>query len=95
MHNISITDTKLYVLVVTALVQDNKNCIKQLKSGFKITINWSKYKSKILAERQVQYLYYLINPREDEAQRTSYKQYYIPTVEIKNCNVFIDRKKRY
>ena len=40
----------------------------------------------------MQYLYYLINPREDEAQRTSYKQYYIPTVEIKNCNVFIDRQ---
>ena len=27
---------------------------------------------------------------EDKAQKTSYKRYYLPTVEIKNYNVMID-----
>ena len=30
---------------------------------------------------------------EDEAQHTSHKRYYLPTVEIKNYNVMIDGKK--
>ena len=29
---------------------------------------------------------------EDDAQRTSNKKYYIPNVEIKDCNVVIDGK---
>ena len=53
-------------------------------------------------ERQNQYLNYLIDssfqgvnkpfvlPFEDEAQRISYKRYYLPTVEIKDYNVMID-----
>ena len=28
------------------LIQDNAKMLEQLKSGFKITINWSKYQSK-------------------------------------------------
>ena len=39
----AITETKLYVLVVTLSTQDNAKLLKQLKSGFKRTINWSKY----------------------------------------------------
>ena len=35
----SITDTKLYVLVVTLLIQDNAKLLEQLESGFKRTIN--------------------------------------------------------
>ena len=31
-------------------------------------------------------------PFENDAQRTSNRRYYIPTVEIKNCNVMIDGK---
>ena len=42
----SITDTKLYVLVVTLSTQDNAKLLQQLKSGFKIVINWNKYLSK-------------------------------------------------
>lgn len=34
------TDTKLYVLVVTVSIQDN---LVLLKSGFGQTINWNKY----------------------------------------------------
>ena len=40
-----ITETKLYVLVVTLSTQDNAKLLQQLKSGFKRTINWNKYES--------------------------------------------------
>ena len=40
------TDIKLYVPVVTISTQDNAKLLEQSKSGFKRTINWSKYHSK-------------------------------------------------
>ena len=42
----TITETKLYVPVVTLSTQDNAKLLTQLKSGFKRTINWNKYLSK-------------------------------------------------
>ena len=39
----AITDTKLYVPVVTLSTQDNAKLLQQLKSGFKRVINWNKY----------------------------------------------------
>ena len=57
----AITDTKLYVPVVTLSTQDNAKLLQQLKSGFKRTINWSKYQPKISREAQNQYLDFLIN----------------------------------
>ena len=42
----AITDTKLYVPVVTLSTQDIAKLLQQLKSGFKHTINWNKYHSK-------------------------------------------------
>ena len=47
-----ITNTKLYIPVVTLSNQDNAKLLQQLKSGFKITINWNKHQSKISSERQ-------------------------------------------
>ena len=41
-----ITDTKLYVPVVTLWTEDNIKLLKQFESGFKRTINWNKYHSK-------------------------------------------------
>ena len=38
-----ITETKLYVPVVTSSAQDNAKLLQPLKSGFKRTINWNKY----------------------------------------------------
>ena len=37
-----ITNTKLYVLVVTLSTQDDAKLLEQLKSGFKRTFNWNK-----------------------------------------------------
>ena len=42
----AITDTKLYVPVVTLSAQENIKFLQQLKSGFKRVINWNKYLSK-------------------------------------------------
>ena len=41
-----ITETKLYVPVVTLSTQDNAKLLQQLKSGFRRTINWNKYQSE-------------------------------------------------
>ena len=100
----SITDTKLYIPVGTLSTQDNEILFEQLKSGFKRTINWNKYQSKISTEISNQYLDYLIDPSfqginilfvlsfENDAHRTSYKRFFLPTVEIKDYNIMIDGK---
>ena len=42
----TITDAKIYVLVVTLSTQDNAKLLQSyLKSGFKRTINWNKCQS--------------------------------------------------
>ena len=43
----AITETNVYVPIVTLSTQDNAKLLQQLKSGFKKTINWSKYQSKV------------------------------------------------
>ena len=42
-----ITSTKLYVPIVTLSAKDNINLAKQLNEGFKRSIYWNEYKSKI------------------------------------------------
>ena len=42
-----ITDTKLYVPVVTLSKKDDNNFLKQSKSGFKRTIKWNKCSSEM------------------------------------------------
>ena len=56
-----ITETKMYVPVVTLSTQDNAKLLQQLKSGFKRTINWNKYESNIKIFAQNRYLNHLIN----------------------------------
>ena len=103
----AITDTELYVPVVTLSTQDNAKLLQQLKSGFKRTINWNKYESNIKTFAQNRYLNHLINPSfqgvnrlfvlsfENENDRTSHSNYYLPKVEIKDYNVMIDVKNLF
>ena len=42
-----ITDTKLYVPVVTLLTANNKRLLKKKKTGFKRIIKWNKYRSEM------------------------------------------------
>ena len=100
----AITETNLYVPVVTLSTQDNAKLLPQLKSGFKRTISWNKYLSKPELLAQNPNLNYLVKPSfqgvnrlfvlafENDAQRTSNKRYYLPNVEIKDYNVMIDGK---
>ena len=57
----AITDTKLYVPVVTLSTQDNVKLLVQLKSGFKITVNWNKYELQVSVQAPNPYLDFLIN----------------------------------
>ena len=41
-----ITDTNLFVPVVTLSTKDNEKLLEQLKSGFERVISWNKYLSK-------------------------------------------------
>ena len=43
----AITETKLYVPVVTLSTKDNDKLLQQLKSGFEKTISWNKYELSI------------------------------------------------
>ena len=43
----AITETNLYVPVVTLSTQDNTKLLTQLKSGFKRAIRWDKYLLKL------------------------------------------------
>ena len=56
----AITDTKLYVPVVTLSTQENTKLLQQLKSGFKRVINWNKYLSKPEPFRKNANLSYLV-----------------------------------
>ena len=87
-----INDTKIYVPVVTLSSQQNIKLLKQLESGFKITIKWNKYLAKTTNQAQDRYLDFLIDPRfqglnrlfvlsfENDNGRESHKEYYLPTV---------------
>ena len=57
-----ITDTKLYVPVVTLSKENDKNLLEQLQSGFKITVKWNKYISQMTVQSNNNSLNYLIDP---------------------------------
>ena len=98
----AITDTKLYFSVVTLSTQENTKFLQQLKSGFKRVINWNKYLSKPELLAQNPNLNHLVEPSsqgvnrlfvlafENDNDRTSDDQYYLPTVEIKDYNIVIN-----
>ena len=97
-----ITDTSLYVPVVTLSTQKNTTLLQQLKSGFKRVINWNKYLSKPELLKRNPSLNFLVEPSfqgtnrffvlafENDAQRLSYSGYYLPNVEIKDYNIMIN-----
>ena len=58
----TMSDTKLYIPAVTLSAQGNAKLLQQLKSGFKRTINWNKYQSKVTIQAPNSYLDYLNHP---------------------------------
>ena len=64
-----ITDTKLYVPVVTLSTEDDNKLLEQLKTGFKRTINWIKYRSKMSNQAKINNLNCLIDTTFSKANR--------------------------
>ena len=103
--NFKITNTNLYVPVVTLSTKDNEKLLEQLQSGFKRVINWNKYLSKPELLAKTPNLNHLIEPNfqgvnrlfvlafENDAQRAVHSGYYLPNVEIKNYNVMVNGEK--
>ena len=105
-----ITDTKLYVPVVTLSKENDTKLLEQLKTGFKKTIKWNKYGSQKTIQPKNNNLNYLIDPtfinvnrlfvlsfaRNAEGDnRDSFSHYYVPNVEIKDFNVLNDGKSLF
>ena len=99
-----ITDCKLYVPLVTLSAENDNKLLEQLKTGFKRTIKWNKYRSEMSNQTKNKNLNYLIDPIftnvnrlfvlsfENEDDRTYFSKYYVPSVKIKDFNLLIDRK---
>ena len=79
-----LTDTKLYVPVITLSTQDNSKILQQLNSDFKRVINWNKHLSKQELLAKSPNLNHLVEPSfqgvnrhfvlvfENDTQRTSH-----------------------
>ena len=87
---------------MTLSTQENTKFLQQLKSDFKRVINWNKYLSKPELLAQNPNLNHLVEPSfqgvnrlfvlvfENDDNRTSDEQHYLPTVEIKDYNIMIN-----
>ena len=99
------TDTESYVPVVTLSKENDIKLLEQLKTGFKRTIKWNKYRSQMTIQPQNKNLNYLIDPTFTNVNglfvflftrnnagdnRDSFSDYYVPKVEISDFNVLID-----
>ena len=104
MQHLKIKDTKLYVPAVILSAKDDNKLLEQLKTGFKRTIKWNKYRSEMSNQTKNNNLNYLIDSTftnvntllilsfENENDRTSFSKYYIPKVEVKDFTVLMDGK---
>ena len=106
----TITDTKLYVPIVTLKIEDNAKLSKLLSKGFKRSIYWNKYKiifknyndNEYIRERLdasfqgFNKLFVLAYASGDNvANENSYKKYFLPRLKIKNYNIEIDGRYFY
>ena len=102
-----ITDIKLFVPVVTLSKENDIQLLEQLKTGFKKTIKWNKYRSQMSFQPQNNNLNYLIDPtftsfnrsfvlsfprNNNTDSRYPFSNYYVPKVKVSDCNVLIDGK---
>ena len=93
----------MYVPVVTLSTENDKKLLEQLKSGFKRTIKWNKYRLQMTIQSNNN-LNYLIDPtylhlfvlsfaRNPEGDhKDSFSHYYAANIEIKDFNDLIDGK---
>ena len=105
------TSTKLYVPIVTLSAKDYVNLTKQLNEGFKRSVYWNEYKSKIETQEAdsnnplddssqgVNRLFVLAfdntNNGPNKIERNNHREYFLPRVYITNYNVLIDGRNFY
>ena len=97
----------MFVLAFVLPKENDKKLLEQLKSGFKRTVKWNKYRSQMTIQPQNNNLNYLIDPaftnvnglfvlsfprNNNTDNRFSFSDYYVTNVEIKDFNVLIDGK---
>ena len=103
---LEITKCILYVPVVNLSKDNEIKLLTNLKSGFKREIIWNKYRSQMTSEAVNNNLNILVDPiytninrlfvlsyavDDDNYNRQSYSQFYLPKVIVKNYNVIIDK----
>ena len=103
---LAITNCGLYVPVVSLSKDDEIKLLTNLKSGFKREIIWNKYRSQMTSEAINNSLNILVDPSftnvnrlfvlsyatdDDNYNRQSYSQFYLPKVMVKDYNVIIDK----
>ena len=100
-----ITDTKLFVSIITLSTQDNAKLLQQLKSSFKRVLNWNKHLSKPELLARNSNLNHLVEPSfqgvnrffvlafENDTQRTSHAGPYLPNIQLKDYNIMINGEK--
>ena len=105
----TITDTKLYVPIVTLKTEDNAKLSKLLGEGFKRSSCWNKYKiifknydneyirEKLDASFQwVDKLFVLAYASGNNVtNENSYRKYFLPRLKIKNYNIETDGRNFY
>ena len=102
-----IADIKLFIPVVTLSKENDIKLLEQLKTGFKRTIKWNKYRSQMSIQPQNNNLNYLTDPaftsvnrlftlsfprNNNTDSRYSFSNYYDPKVKVNDFNVLIDGK---
>ena len=105
----AITNTKVYVPVVTLKTEDNGKLSKLLNEGFKRLVYWNKYKI-ILKDSDNEYIrerlgasFQGINKLfvltyaggNNVANENSYIKYFLPRLKIKNYDIEIDGRNFY
>ena len=86
-----IKDTKLYVPVVTLSKESDIKLLEKLKSRFKRTIKWNKYRSQTTIQNNNNNLNYLINPTFTNANRL----FVLPFETIEENNVKKDHRDSF
>ena len=88
-------------------IENDINLLEQLKTGFKITIKWNKYRSQMTIQPKNKNLNYLIDRTFTNVNRLfvssfpinnntdgrySFSNYYVPKFKVNDFNVLIDAK---
>ena len=106
----TITNTKLYVPIVTLSIEDNAKLSKLLSKGFKRPLYWNKYKIIFENFNANDYIRERIDANfqgvnklfvvpyascDNVTDEKSYKKYFLPRVKIEDYNIEIDGTNFY